>query len=144
MLRNHYAAAADDGSDVNWGVGVAASVTYQKNYTAKVGLVGIDGAPVDRAEAQLIVVADPKVTFDAGAVFNLNSDYTNGTGADMLNDFTVAATINLGLANFRIGYLYIDMNAPYSVMSDDIGRIGDVNGKAYPSSGAFIETIINF
>jgi len=148
MLRNHYAAYEDPTaaglSDVNWGYGVAGSVTYQKNYTAKVGLVGIEGSPANRLEAQIIAVLDPKLTLDAGAVFNLNTDYTAGAGADMLNDATVAATVNLGLANLRIGWLFIDKNAAYSVMSDDIGRIGDVNGPSYPSQGVFVESIINF
>lgn len=144
LLRNHYAAMADDGSTVTYGYGLAGSVTYQGKYTAKLGLVGLDGSPANRLEGQVIMVVDPKLTLDAGLVLNLDSDYTSGSGADMLNDWTIAATINLGLANIRIGWLFMDASAPYSVMSDDIGRIGDANNATLPSQGAFIESIINF
>jgi len=144
LLRNHYAAMADDGSTVTYGYGVAGSVVYQGKYTVKAGLVGVEGAMLNRAELQGIMVLDPKLSVDAGAVFNLDSDYTSGSGAGTLNDFDIAANLMLGKGKFRLGWLFMDASAPYSVMKDDIGLIGDANGPTLPSMGVYLESSISF
>jgi hypothetical protein len=146
LLRNHYAAAEDafPPSDVNYGVGVAASVVYKGMFTAKAGLVGIEGSMLNRAEFQLIAMLDPKFGVDWEGVLNLDSDYTQGTGADLINDMDVAARIYFGKAMFRVGWKYIDKAALYSVMSDDLGTLGDANGPTLPGQGIFIESSISF
>jgi hypothetical protein len=150
MLRNHYAAAENSVTpdDVNYGFGVAASVVYKGMITAKAGLVGIEGSLINRAEFQVIAMLDPKFGVDAGGVLNLDSGFTQAAAGDeagLVNDMDVAARIVLGKAMYRIGWKYIDMNALYSVMSDDLGTLGDTNvTKTQPGQGVFVEMSLSF
>jgi len=143
-LRNHYALASNDATDdTTYGYGVAAMANYKKGMAiVKGGLVGVEGSMTNRAELQAIFQPMPQIAFDIGAVLNLDTGtdgylrYFGGpqdsavsgtTPADvkMLNDLDVAMIINVGKVPYRIGYLYKDKNAPYSVQADDIGRVGD-------------------
>jgi hypothetical protein len=150
MLRNHYAAAENSVTpdDVNYGFGVAASVVYKGMITAKAGLVGIEGSLINRAEFQVIAMLDPKFGVDAGGVLNLDSGFTQAAAGDeagLVNDMDVAARIVLGKAMYRIGWKYIDMNAQYSVMSDDLGTLGDTTvTKTQPGQGVFVEMSLSF
>jgi len=165
LLRNHYAAYQNDVNSsgelesVTYGYGVAGSVVYQGKYTAKAGLVGIETSLLNRAELQVVAVLDPKLTVDAGMVLNLDKDYTSipialsgliagaqtfDKEAGLVNDFDIAANVMLGKGKFRIGWLYMDVNAPYSVMKDDAGLIGDANATTLPSMGLYLESSISF
>jgi len=160
-IRNHYALASNDPTDDTlWGYGLAAMANYKKGMAlAKVGLVGVDGSLLNRAEFLFNVAPIPQVAFEIGGVLNLDSAYLryfNGTttpiaagttfdDVKMLNDLDVAMIINVGKVAYRIGYLYKDKNAPYSVMADDIGRVGDTNkAGTVDEGGAYISCILSF